>query len=128
MMRALALAVACFATPSLADPVALTAPEIKTLLSGKTALGDWKGRAYRQYFNEDGSTIFAMRHSQSTLGEWRVNEETNQYESKWDDPEWESYGVSRDGRVFYWTGEGFEPQPFEMLDGADLLWPEQKKK
>ena len=126
-MRALAVAFACVAAPCFAEPVALTATEIEATLSGKTVIGDWKGRAYRQYFNTDGSTIFAMRRAQSTLGEWRVNADTNQYESKWNDPEWESYGVSKDGATFYWTGRDLEPQAFELVEGADLLWPEQKK-
>jgi len=127
-MRLLALSFALVAMPVRAEPVALTASEIESLLTGKTAVGDWKGRAYRQYFNEDGSTIFAMRRSQSTLGEWRVNSETDQYESKWSEPEWEAYGLAREGSTLFWTGDDLEPQAFELVDGADLLWPEQKKK
>jgi len=125
---ALAFALVCVNGSAFADPVDLTAPEIEVLLSGRTAIGEWKGRAYRQYFNADGSTIFAMRRSQSTLGAWRVNSDTNRYESKWEDPEWESYTIVREDDTLYWTDEGLEPQAFTMVDGADLLWPEQKKK
>ena len=42
-----------------AEPVPLSAGEIKALLSGNTCIGTWRGDPYKQYFAADGSTIYA---------------------------------------------------------------------
>ena len=99
----------------------LTAREIDTLLSGKTAIGVWAGSEYRQYFNPDGSTIYAQYGSRSALGKWRVDASTNQYESWWETSGWESWGVTQENGTYYWTGNG-EKFAFEIVNGQQLIW------
>ena len=70
-----------------------------------------------------GSTIYAPKRSQSTLGKWRVNPQTNAYESWWERSGWSSYWISRrDGKLFWTDGGGNSPQPFEILPGEQLVW------
>ena len=105
-----------------ADPVAVPAHEIKTFLIGNTIRGTWLGNEYRQYFNPDGSTIYATRKAQSALGKWRVNEKTNEYESWWERTEWSAYRITRDGDQFFWNSNDLESQPFMILPGQQLVW------
>ena len=72
---------AMLATPVAAQSVKLQTLEITALLLGNTAVGTWAGANYRQYFDPDGTTIYAVDGSRSTLGEWRVQDGT--YESLW---------------------------------------------
>ena len=100
----------------------LTALEIQNLLAGNTAVGAWDGRSYRQYFAEDGSTIYAQQGSRSSLGKWRVNIDKNLYESWWENAHWSGYGVSKEGEQHYWlTLSGtLPPQAFNVLPGNQL--------
>ena len=61
MLRRMTIAslVLIFAMPSFAQSVKLTTAEISTLLMGNTAVGVWEGAKYRQFFNKDGTVIFA---------------------------------------------------------------------
>ena len=107
-----------------ADEVRLTATEIGDLLRGRTAIGTWQGTPYRQYFYADGTTIFAPKGQRSTRGEWRIDPARDVYESWWEGPGWEAWSVIRREGSLYWTGSGIEPEPFVMVDGQDLVWPE----
>ena len=64
----LMVSVVLFANAAGADPVPLTAGEIEILLAGNTALGDWQGDTYRQYFATDGATIYAVEGRRSARG------------------------------------------------------------
>ena len=78
------------ATQAAAQSVKLQAHEITALLSGNTAVGRWQGNQYRQFFGADGQTIFAQEGTRSTLGQWRLDLERDEYQSLWpDDAEWE---------------------------------------
>ncbi|MEM7438715.1 MAG: hypothetical protein AAF393_03880 [Pseudomonadota bacterium] len=110
--------------PALSQEAGLTAAEITTLLSGKTAIGVWAGADYRQWFSEDGSTIYAPKGQRSTVGKWRVDANTNLYESWWNGDLWETYGIVRADDQLFWTDPTGERHLFEVLDGQQLIWPE----
>ena len=125
MKSALVLAFSMFvAELALAEPVIVTAPEIKSLLSGNSIEGTWSGDEYKQYFNENGSTTYAQRGSRETFGKWRVNEQSNEYESWWERAGWSGYGVVREGEQLFWISSGLEPQPFKVVEGHHLEWNE----
>lgn len=120
-LTVLAVALALFAKIATAEPVQMTAAEIRTLLSGNTAIGDWQGQPYRQSFRANGETIYAPKDSRSSAGKWRVNSQTNDFESWWPRSEWGSYTVWRDGEIRYWSGGGVERSEFTMIPGEHLL-------
>lgn len=75
-----------------AQSLKLDEREIKALLTGNTAVGVWDGVNYRQYFDADGSTIYAQEGARSTLGQWRVQD--GEYQSIWPrDADWEGWFV-----------------------------------
>ena len=113
------------ATPlAFAQEAPLTASEIATLLRGNTAIGTWQGTEYRQYFNADGSTIYAAKGQRSTLGEWRVDPARDLYESWWEGSGWEAWGVIRRDGALFWIGPEINAEPFRMIEGQQLVWPE----
>lgn len=107
-----------------AEEAPLTATEIADLLRGNTAIGFWHGTPYRQFFNGDGSTIYAAKGQRSTLGRWRVDPARDLYESWWERSGWEAWGVARLDGTLYWTGPDTEPQAFRVLEGQHLVWPD----
>lgn len=112
-----------FAGPALAeDPVRLTAEEIRSLLSGNTIRGTWRGDEYKQYFMADGATIYAPRRSRSTVGKWRVDPAKNTYDSWWERGGWASYQIIRKSGELFWISQTVPPQPFVVLEGEQLTW------
>lgn len=107
---------------SLAEEKTLSAAEIENLLQGNTAVGRWIDHNYRQFFNADGSTIYAQEKARSAVGRWRVNSTTNQYESWWERAGWGSgYSILLKEGVYYWVSSGgTEPQAFELVPGQSL--------
>lgn len=103
-----------------AQSVKLQAHEIEALLSGNTAIGVWEGANYRQYFNPDGTTIYAQEGARSTVGEWRI--EGDEYQSIWPrDAEWEGWFVMEFAGDFYWVSKNTPPTPFEVVEGQQLV-------
>ncbi len=105
----------------------LSAAEIIELLSGNTAVGTWIDHEYRQYFNEDGQTIYAQQGQRSSLGRWRVNRERNHYESWWERSDWGAgFSITVKDGVYYWVSSTgtTEPQAFDLLKGSQLLFDE----
>jgi hypothetical protein len=103
-----------------AQSVKLQSHEIGALLTGNTAVGEWQGAKYRQYFDADGSTIYAQEGTRSTLGQWRV--ENDEYQSIWKgDPDWEGWFVMEYAGAFFWVSKTTPPTPFEMLEGQQLV-------
>lgn len=102
----------------------LSASEIKELLSGKTAIGQWDGKNYRQYFREDGITIYAQQGSRSSRGKWRVDTTENTYQSLWEVGGWASYPVARSGEKLYWLSSSLPPQSFKVVEGEQLVAPD----
>jgi len=109
------------ATETKAEAKSLTGQEILELLEGNTAVGDWMGTPYRQYFLDDGTTIYAQKGTRSTSGQWRINFQSNHYESIWDRGNWSGYGVSLIDDKYHWTQTGIEPQAFTVVEGEALL-------
>ena len=99
----------------------LSAQEIQNLLSGKTAIGQWDGKNYRQYFREDGITIYAQQGSRSSRGKWRVDTTENTYQSLWEVGGWTSYPVASDGQTLYWLSSALPPQSFKLVEGEQLV-------
>lgn len=105
----------------------LTAAEIVELLTGNTAIGTWIDHEYRQYFDEDGQTIYAQKGQRSSLGRWRVNRTRDHYESWWERSDWGAgYSITLKDGVYYWVSStgSTEPQAFEILEGSQLVFEE----
>ncbi len=123
MRAVLTVSAVLFATVAGADPVPMTASEIETLLGGNTALGDWQGDTYRQYFATDGATIYAVEGRRSSRGRWRVVDGTRAYESWWPGSGWDAYEVLRDGDALIWMDGAGVRFGFEVVEGQQLLFP-----
>ena len=107
----------------MADAVAeerkLAAAEISALLTGKTALGENRGRHTRQYFDASGRTDYVERGGQVDPGKWRVDEAQDKYCSLWARGGWACYDVTTDGKGYFWVAEGYR-SPFSMIEGRNL--------
>ena len=115
-----AAAFALLATPVTAQSVKLQEHEITALLSGNTAVGVWEGSNYRQYFDPDGTTIYAQEGARSARGEWRVQE--GEYQSIWPgDADWEGWFVMEYAGAYYWVSKSTPPTPFRVLEGEQLV-------
>ncbi len=119
----LALVLAASAT---ADEAAtkLTAAEIETLLSGRTALGEHRGTATRQYFDPSGWTDYLAEGARPDRGSWRVDAERDQYCSQWGPfGGWSCYDVTSDGERYYWSlpEDGYR-SPFTLVDGHKMTF------
>ena len=115
-----ALAFAVCAGSADAQSVKLRGNEIGALLTGNTAVGVWNGTPYRQYFNADGSTIFAQEGARSARGEWRV--EGEEYQSRWPGEEhWNGWFVMEYAGDWFWVSKSTPPTPFEVLEGEQLV-------
>lgn len=125
MIRRLVLfALVALALPAHAQSVKLKAHEIAALLSGNTAVGRWDGASYRQYFDRDGSTIYAQEGVRSARGQWRIDPETDEYQSIWPgDVEWDGWFVMEWAGTFYWVSKTTPPTPFGVVDGEQLVAP-----
>ncbi|MEP4194868.1 MAG: hypothetical protein ABJL99_04445 [Aliishimia sp.] len=114
------LTLAILAGAAEAQSVKLRGDEINILLSGNTAVGLWDGTPYRQYFDADGTTIFAQPNARPARGEWRVEDE--EYQSRWlGDTDWEGWFVMEFGGDWYWVSKTTPPTPFEVFDGEQLV-------
>ena len=121
IVRLFIIGLLCLSTPLSAQSVKLAAYEIKALLSGNTAVGKWEGARYRQYFDADGSTIYAQDGAQSTVGKWRVDDVTAQFQSKsGGDAMWEGWYVMEYAGAFYWVSKSTPPTPFNVVEGQSL--------
>ena len=110
-----------FLVPPAAAEELLTAQEIETLLLGNTISGDWGGQ-YKQYYGEDGFTMYVPASGDSDPGKWRVNSEENTYESWWEGTGWVGYQIARDGDAYLWIDSAGKKFPFVVLDGKQVDW------
>lgn len=105
-----------------AQSVKLSGTEIDILLSGNTAVGQWEGVPYRQFFGKDGVTIFADKDIRSSRGEWRF--ERDEYQSIWpSDTTWEGWFVLEYAGEWFWVSKSTPPTPFVVLEGEQLVEP-----
>lgn len=120
--RAFIVGLMALAVPAHAQAVKLKAHEIDALLSGNTAIGKWDGADYRQYFDPDGTTIYAQTGARSTRGEWRTDMDKDEYQSIWPrDADWEGWFVMEWDGTFYWVSKKTPPTPFELVEGEQLV-------
>lgn len=125
MMRRAALVglLMCLSLPAAAQSVKLKAAEIAALLEGNTAVGTWDGVAYRQYFAEDGVTIFGQEGARSARGQWRIDTERDEYQSIWPgDAAWEGWFVMEYSGDYFWVSKKTPPTPFTLLEGQRLAF------
>lgn len=108
------------ALPAMATPTQLSAPEIEALLAGNTISGTWSGTSYRQYFGTDGTTLYSPDGGNADEGEWRVNPETNDYESWWRSTGWTPYALVRTDEGGYAWVNGERQEPFTVQEGRHL--------
>ncbi len=122
MMMRIACALAILAGSAQAQSVKLTAAEIEILLSGNTAVGIWEGAKYRQYFDPDGTTIYAQEDSRSARGKWRVDSDADHFQSIWpSDSEWKGWLIMEYSGQWFWVSKTTPPTPFDVLDGKQLI-------
>ncbi|MFK7838360.1 MAG: hypothetical protein AB8B60_19295 [Sulfitobacter sp.] len=119
---AISAAIALLGTVAAAQSVKLKSHEIKALLTGNTIVGKWEGQPYRQYFATDGSTIYAQKEARSTLGQWRVDADKDEYQSIWPrDAEWEGWYIMEYAGDFFWVSKATPPTVFKVLEGEQLI-------
>lgn len=117
------------ATPGLAGDgsdaasvsVPLNAAQIEALLAGNTIAGTWSGSDYKQYYGEDEFTMYIPEGGGNDEGKWRVNTETDAYESWWESTGWTPYNVVATNDGYAWVnGETLEP--FDVFEGKQVSW------
>ena len=117
---ALGLLLGAVPASTFAQSVKLQGHEIDALLSGNTIYGLWEGQQYRQYFDPDGTTIYAADGIRSAAGEWRI--EDDEYQSLWQsDAEWEGWFVMEYAGAYYWVSKTTPPTPFRVEEGQQLV-------
>ncbi|WP_306113140.1 MULTISPECIES: hypothetical protein [unclassified Roseovarius] len=99
-----------------AGTVQATAAQIQHLLSGNTIKGSWSGADYTQYFDQSGFTVYIEAGRPPSRGKWRVREDTDQYDSWWENTGWTPYTVMMTNDGYAWVNRG-ELEPFEILEG-----------
>lgn len=93
--------------------------EFQELISGNTMIGEWAGRPYKQFFNENRTTIYQEENSPPTNGTWSINEQ-GQYCSVWPpDPQETCYNVTREGNNLLWES-GENMYPATVVDGDQM--------
>ena len=97
----------------------MTAAEIKEMLSGNTIRGEWNGSAYTQYYAPDGATVYVPEGGKPDKGKWRVNPETDEYESWWRRTGWTPYAVVETADGPAWV-DGGDRWGFKVMDGKQL--------
>ncbi|MEO0357606.1 MAG: hypothetical protein AAF386_04795 [Pseudomonadota bacterium] len=113
---------ACLALPAAANAVKLTGDEIRSLLTGNTAIGRWDGANYRQWFGPDGVTLFAQDGARTARGQWRVDDDLQEYQSICSgDEDWEGWFVMEFGNTYYWVSRTTPPTPFQIVPGQSLV-------
>jgi len=112
-------AAALLALPAGAGEEKLTAAEIEVLLAGNTIAGDWSGK-YRQYYAADGATMYYPEGGTPDPGKWRVNADTDQYESWWETTGWVGYDILRAGEGYLWRDSSGKTYPFTVMEGRQV--------
>ena len=114
----------CIGHVAQAQSVKLTTAQIDALLTGNTAVGTWQGQKYRQFFADDGNTIYAQLGARSAVGKWRIDPTIDEYQSIWpNQKEWEGWYVMEYAGAYYWVSKSTPPTPFRVENGQNLIWP-----
>lgn len=108
------------ASPVLAEAERLTAAQIAELLTGNTAVGEFRGKAFRQYFRNDGSTSFRREgQGRADIGKWRTTDD-DEYCAWWATGGWSCYWMSRNGDTVTWHYEDKIAYPAVMVPGEQM--------
>lgn len=118
----LAVALALSSSLAVAGDEKLTGADVLALLGGNTAIGDWRGTPYKQFFAEGGSTSYVEEGAPPSPGRWKSDPETGNYCSWWERGGWSCYGIEREGDGYVWVvpgGDGYRG-PFKVVPGHQL--------
>ena len=99
-----------------AGTVQATAAQIDTLLRGNTITGTWGASTYTQYFDNSGFTVYIENGRPPSRGKWRVKEDTDQYDSWWENTGWTAYTVMMTNKGYAWVN-GDTLEYFQVLEG-----------
>ena len=99
-----------------AGVIQLSAEQIQKLLSGNTITGTWGSATYTQYYGESGFTVYIEDGRPPSRGKWRVKEDTNQYDSWWENTGWTPYTVMMTNTGYAWVN-GNTLESFKVLAG-----------
>lgn len=102
-----------------AGTVQATAAQIQQLLSGNTIVGTWSGSTYKQFYGESGFTVYVPQGGPPSRGKWRVKEDTDEYDSWWENTGWTPYKVMITNDGYAWVNKG-TLEPFEVLEGKQV--------
>ncbi len=103
-----------------AAPTPIAADEIAALLTGNTIVGTWSGTRYRVYFDADGTAAYVTDGGRVDEGRWRVNPDTNEYESWWRSTGWTPYLLVHTDEGGYAWVNGDRLETFEVLQGKHI--------
>lgn len=88
-----------------AEETPLDQAQIVAALAGKTAEGEYGGRAFRQYFSADGETVYLSEGGRPDTGKWRTSED-GEYCSWWMQTGWTCYRMTGEGDRVTWLSQG----------------------
>ncbi len=96
----------------------LTPEEFQKILAGNTMIGEWAGTPYRQYFSENGATLY-LSNGNSSEGTWRIADDGT-YCSVWPpSPSEACYTVTLKGEELIWYS-GSNRYPAVLIEGEHL--------
>lgn len=111
-----------FASAVHAQAIKLDNMEIRTLLTGNTAIGRLDKKNYRLYFGDDGKITLQRDGEATSQGEWRVDDEISEYQSILQgEQQWTGLFVMKFGETYYWVSKATPPTPFQVLEGRQLV-------
>jgi len=120
LLSGLAMIMACVGLPASAESRRLSAAEIEALLAGNTIVGQWSGTGYRQFFAADGQTVYVPATGAAEEGQWRVNAESDEYESWWRSTGWTPYAMVQMAQDRYAWVNGDSLEPFDIVQGRQI--------
>lgn len=101
------------------EPYRPTQQQLDEMLRGNTMEGTWAGRAYLQYFDPSGSTLYREQGGEESTGRWRIAE-NGDYCSVWPPSDrWVCYEVRVIGSSLYWKSDD-QYYPSEIKPGRQF--------
>lgn len=118
MIRFLIALLICSSTVK-AQSIKLEGAEIKSLLSGNTAVGVRDGVQYRQYFALNGNTSLRTNGGSLMLGKWRVKAAELQSQIP-SGASWRGWFVMEYAGDWFWVSKTTPPTIFQVIEGKKL--------
>lgn len=111
----------CTVSVAYAQSVKLSSEKITKNLVGNTLVGKWKGKDYRHFIKEDGLIFFEKNKQIENSGQWKINEETEEFSSIFPgDENWQSWFVMEYTNEYYWVSKTTPPTKFKIEDGNTI--------